>query len=73
MGSKGWILLVGILLAILHQDFWLWDDGSVLFGFLPIGLGYHAAYSIVVALYWWWVVRTVWPADSETSDDEAAP
>ncbi|MBR59186.1 MAG: hypothetical protein CMH54_14370 [Myxococcales bacterium] len=73
MGSKGWILLVGILLAILHQDFWLWDDGSVLFGFLPIGLGYHAAYSIVVALYWWWVVRAVWPADSETSDDEAAP
>ena len=73
MGSKGLIIVVGILLAILHQDFWLWGDGSLLFGFLPVGLGYHAAYSIVVALFWWWVVRAVWPADLDGPDDEAAP
>ena len=30
-----------LVLALIHQDFWLWDDGTLLFGFLPIGLAYH--------------------------------
>ncbi len=32
-----------VLLAVLHQDFWWWDDGHTLvFGFMPVGLAYHA-------------------------------
>ena len=35
--------LYGLLvLVILHQDFWLWDRGTIVFG-LPIGLSYHIA------------------------------
>ena len=37
--------LVALLYA-LHQDFWFWREARPLvFGFLPIGLVYHAAYT----------------------------
>ena len=35
-----WILI--LLLLILHQDNWFWNDGQLVFGFMPIGLFYHA-------------------------------
>jgi hypothetical protein len=69
---KIWIVLMALVLAFLHQDFWYWDDPSLVFGVMPVGLFYHAAYSVVVALFWWWVVREVWPTDLDAHDDEAA-
>jgi hypothetical protein len=51
-----------ILLAILHQDFWWWDDSETLvFGFLPVGLAYHALVSLVAALLWAAAVWFCWP------------
>ena len=41
---KGWVWIAVLVLALLHQDFWLWDDATLVAGFLPIGLAYHAAY-----------------------------
>ena len=39
-------LLVAAL-YVLHQDFWFWRDARPLvFGFLPIGLFYHAAFTV---------------------------
>ena len=36
---------------VLHQDFWNWKKAEPLvFGFLPIGLAYHAGYSILAAV-----------------------
>jgi len=60
-------LLIGlvILLAILHQDFWWWDDTSLVFGFLPIGLAYHALYSVMAAGVWFLFVRFNWPEELE--------
>lgn len=49
------------VLAVLHQDFWLWDDRSLAFGFLPVGLAYHAAFSLAAALLWTAAVRFAWP------------
>jgi hypothetical protein len=42
------VLLLLFLLHqfLLHQDFWLWDDPTVLLGFLPIGLAYHALHCV---------------------------
>jgi len=54
-----------ILLAVLHQDFWFWDDPTLVFGFLPIGLAYHAFYSLLAALVWYLAVKHAWPADIE--------
>ena len=39
-----WSLLIATL-YLLHQDFWFWRSARpLLFGFLPVGLAYHAAY-----------------------------
>ena len=56
-----WIAFV--LLLILHHDWWLWDSGYLLFGFLPAGLAYHALISILAAILWVLAVVYAWPAD----------
>ena len=35
---------------VLHQDFWNWKNSDVVLGFLPVGLAYHAGYSILAAI-----------------------
>ena len=54
-----------ILLAVLHQDFWWWNDATLVFGFLPIGLAYHAAYSVVAGLTWYLILTYAWPVEVE--------
>jgi hypothetical protein len=57
-----------ILLAVFHQDFWWWDDyRPLIFGFIPIGLAYHAGVSIAAALLWALAVKVCWPV--ELDDD----
>lgn len=69
MKSKAiWIIFA--LLFILHQDVWFWDDRTLVFGFMPIGLAYHAAFSIVAALLWASAVKWAWPSDIEAWADE---
>ena len=67
-----------ILLAIFHQDFWWWDDSETLvFGFMPIGLAYHAGVSLAATILWACAVKFCWPKDADVADglagDEAAP
>lgn len=53
-------------LYVLHQDFWFWDTvRPLVFGFLPIGLVWHAAYCLAVALLMWWLTRVAWPSHLE--------
>lgn len=54
-----------ILLYLLHQDFWFWRDGRLVFGVLPVGLFYHAVYCVACAALMWALVRFAWPADDE--------
>jgi hypothetical protein len=54
-------LLTILILAVyfLHQDFWNWKKAEPLvFGFLPIGLAYHAGYSILAAILMAVLVQT---------------
>ena len=61
--------LVIALVYLLHQDVWLWRSARPLvFGFLPIGLAYHAAYTIAISLLMWLLVKYRWP--SHLDDDE---
>ena len=47
----------------LHQDFWFWSTPTPLvFGFLPIGLFYHAAYTVGTSVLLWLLVRLNWPS-----------
>jgi len=49
----------------LHQDFWWWEDSELVFGFMPIGLAYHAGFSVACALFWSLAIRYAWPHDLE--------
>ena len=53
MTKTNLIYVALIVLGLIHQDFWLWDDATLLFGFLPAGLAYHAFYSLLAALVWY--------------------
>ena len=62
-----------VLLAILHQDFWWWDDSETLvLGFLPIGLAYHALVSILAGVLWAMVVKFCWPAELDAVEDASS-
>jgi len=64
------IFVLAILLFVLHQDFWFWDDASLVFGFMPIGLFYHAMYSVMAGVLWFLVVKFAWPEDVEEFENE---
>ena len=58
------LLVLGVYL--LHQDFWNWKNAKpLIFGFLPIGLAYHAAYSILAAITMAMLVKFAWPKHLE--------
>ncbi len=54
-----YLALAGLI--VLHHDAWLWHDGSLVLGFLPAGLAYHAGFSLATAGLWALAVRYVWP------------
>ena len=60
-----WMWIVVAVFALLHWDFWLWDDTTLWFGFLPAGLGYHALYSLAAGVLWMVFMRVAWPAHIE--------
>ncbi|MDQ3487869.1 MAG: DUF3311 domain-containing protein [Acidobacteriota bacterium] len=67
------LLLAAVVavLYLLHQDFWFWREARPLvFGFLPIGLAYHAAYCVAVALLMWTLTRVAWPEHLESAAEE---
>jgi len=54
-----WVAFV--VLLVLHHDWWFWNDGRLIFGFLPVGLGYQAMISLAAAGLWAVAVFQVWP------------
>ena len=66
----GWVVAIAGL-YVLHQDLWWWRQAHPLvFGFLPVGLAYHGAYCVAVALLMWGLTRSAWPS---SLDDGEAP
>ncbi|MCC9644953.1 DUF3311 domain-containing protein [Rhodopirellula sp. JC740] len=65
--SRGAMIIAGLvlLLLILHQDNWLWHNDTLLFGFMPIGLAWHAGISIAASFTWFLATRIAWPLDEE--------
>lgn len=61
------------LLFVLHWDFWLWDDATLVLGFVPMGLAYQVAFSLVAALVWVLAMRFAWPEQLEAWADERQP
>ena len=69
-------LLLAVVVAalyVLHQDIWFWREARPLvFGFLPIGLAYHAAYCVAIALLMWTLTRVAWPEHLESAAEDTA-
>ena len=68
MRTLVWVLVGALFL--LHQDFWFWDDATLVFGFMPIGLFYHAMFSLAAAGVWVLAVKFAWPTHIEEWADE---
>ncbi len=56
-----WTLLA--ILVVLHQDYWQWDNATLVWGFLPHTLAWHAGISIGCAIVWAMAVFFCWPKD----------
>ena len=58
--------LVLLVFFALHQDIWLWRESRpLIFGVLPVGLAYHAAYTLAVSGVMAVLVRRAWPSHLE--------
>lgn len=68
---RRWIAAALVLvMLILHQDLWLWTDKSLVLGFLPAGLAYHAAYTVAAAVVMAILVWLIWPTEMEDVQPE---
>ena len=54
-----------VVLLVLHQDTWFWRDRTLVLGFLPVGLLYHAVYTLAAAILMWLLAKFAWPAHLE--------
>jgi Protein of unknown function (DUF3311) len=65
------LLLLGAVYAV-HQDIWNWRTADpMIFGILPIGLAYHAGYSILASITMATLVRFAWPAKLEGHEKDS--
>lgn len=77
MKALVWGLVV--LLIVIHQDVWFWSDDTLLFGFMPVGLFYHACISLGAGFTWFLATQFAWPEEMieeikhETEGDPVDP
>lgn len=55
-----------VLLVILHHDVWLWDNATLVGGFMPVTLLYHAGISLGAAVTWYLATVFAWPTIIES-------
>ena len=79
MCKKLLLSLMVMAVFLLHQDFWNWNRTEpLMFGFLPFGLAYHAAYAVLAAIMMALLVKFAWPTDldrieSKLEDENKSP
>jgi len=72
--KKFWLFVLIAVVYALHQDLWNWRSADPLvFGFLPIGLAYHAAYAVAASIVMAILVHTAWPSHLEEPEADASP
>ena len=62
-----WLLVAVLIIA--HQDFWYWEDSTLVFGFMPIGLFYHACISLAAGFVWLLACTCAWPEGLDDFDE----
>ena len=64
------IAVLVLLLLILHQDNWFWTDATLVFGFIPIALFWHACISLAAVATCFLATRIAWPLSDDVEDHE---
>lgn len=54
-----------LLLMILHQDNWNWNNSNLMFGFIPVTLFYQMCISMGASAVWFLATKIAWPEDLE--------
>ena len=62
-----------LVLLFVHQDFWNWSDESLVGLGMPIGLFYHALFSLACSALGVWAVTSAWPTEWEKYAEEKSP
>lgn len=62
------VTLLAVILISWHQDYWLWDNGTLVFGIFPMGLFWHICISLLAMMTWLVATRIAWPFDEEETD-----
>ena len=57
-----------VLLIVLHHDIWLWDNTTLVGGFMPLTLLYHAGISVAAGVTWFLATKYAWPAELASVD-----
>jgi len=72
--KRALLVAAALVLYALHQDVWFWREAHPLvFGFLPVGLAYHALYSVAASGLLWLLVQWAWPSHLEAAGQPAEP
>jgi hypothetical protein len=70
--KKFLLLLLILAVYVVHQDFWNWSKADpLIFGFLPIGLAYHAGFSLLASAMMAILVSCAWPKHLEEQEPPA--
>ena len=71
-GGRALVWCLVLALFVLHQDFWWWDSRVLILGFMPIGLFYHAAFSVAAGIVWALANKLAWPEAIEAWASDGA-
>jgi len=71
--GRAFVWLLALALFLVHQDFWFWGSKTLVLGFLPIGLFYHAMFSLAAGAVWALAVKLAWPSEIEAWADGVEP
>ena len=65
--KQGRLIIAGLvlLLIILHQDNWNWENSNLMFGYIPVTLFYQMCISTGASIVWWLATKIAWPDDLE--------
>jgi hypothetical protein len=58
--KKPLLFLALVVLYLLHNDLWLWNDSRLVFG-LPVGLVYHIGFAVATSVVLALLVIHAWP------------
>ena len=65
-----WPLYIGfVVLFLLHNDFWLWDNPKLTLG-LPVGLIYHIGFCAAAAILMVLITRHAWHSHLQDEDTD---